>query len=286
MALTHIDNKYFTDQDCLITYNPAPALNEKEHTHDFLEIVYVFSGNSLHIVDGHEYPATAGDLLFINLGSTHSFTCGKKFEYANIILKPEFINRGLAGTENAFSLLDLADFRALSDMVDRTNLLVHLSDKEIRGFEGLLKLALTELNNSDPGRELMLRSVFNALLTITFRKMSLPLKAPAVIGEELLSYINDNCSRRLSLEQLAADNHYSPAYFSRLFRNQTGITFTEYVNRCRLKKAEKLLRETELSVGDICFETGFSNRTQFFRLFANRYGTSPLKYRKLKSNTF
>jgi AraC-like DNA-binding protein len=237
-------------------------------------------------VDGREYQVSAGDLLFVNLGSTHSFTCGKRFSYANLILKPEFINDGLRGTDNAFALLELEDYKDLDCLVDRNNLLVHLSAEESRQFEALIGLALSEQRAENPGKDLMLRSVFNALLTFTFRKMSLPMKKNDHIGEELLSYIRENCARRLSLNEIAADNHYSPAYFSRLFKNRTGQTFTDFVFSCRLDAAAKLLTTTDLSVGEICSEVGFSDRTKFFKLFYNRFGTSPLQYKKTKSNTF
>ena len=84
MAITQLNNKFFTDEGCYISYG-SHAVDNAEHTHDFLEIVYIVSGSSLQIVDGREYQVSAGDLLFINLGSTHSFTCGKRFSYANII---------------------------------------------------------------------------------------------------------------------------------------------------------------------------------------------------------
>ena len=285
MAIRQLDNKFFTDEGCYISYGKH-AVDNPEHTHDFLEIVYIFSGSSLQIVDGREYQVSAGDLLFINLGSTHSFTCGKRFTYANLILKPEFIDSELQGTNNAFALLELEDYKEIGSLVDRSNLLVHLNAEESRRFEALIGLALSEQYSENPGKNLMLRSVFNALLTFTFRKMCLPMKKNDHIGEELLSYIRENCARRLSLNEIAADNHYSPAYFSRLFKNRTGQTFTEFVFSCRLDAAAKLLTTTDLSVGEICAEVGFSDRTKFFKLFDQRFGASPLQYKKAKSNTF
>ncbi len=278
MALNFENNHYYTDENCYIALNHGR--NTPTHTHDFLEIVYVFSGSSLQIVDGTEYTASAGDLLFINLGSSHSFTCSKRFSYANIILKPEFISSALLGTDNAFSLLELEDFRELKEKVDRKSLLAHLSPEESKRFEALIDLAVSEQKNENPGKELMLRSAFNALLTFTFRKMSLPMRKNEGIGDRLLDYIRLNCTQHISIEKLAADNHYNRTYFSRLFKAKTGQTFTEYVTSCRLELAAKLLKDTDLIVSDICTQAGFSNRTKFFKEFSEKYGLSPLKYRK------
>lgn len=278
MALNFENNHYYTDEGCFITLSDGRTTTT--HTHDFLEIVYVFSGSSLQIVDGTEYTASAGDLLFINLGSSHSFTCSKRFSYANIILKPEFINSALLGTDNAFSLLELEDFRELKEKVDRTSLLAHLNPEECGRFEALIDLAISEQKADEAGKEVMLRSAFNALLTFTFRKMSLPIRKNDGIGDRLLDSIRLNCTQHISIEKLAADNHYNPTYFSRLFKAKTGQTFTEYVISCRLELAARLLKETELSVSDICLEVGFSNRTKFFKEFSKKYELSPLKYRK------
>ena len=282
MAITQLNNKFFSDEGCYISYG-SHAVDNPEHTHDFLEIVYIVSGSSLQFVDGREYQVSAGDLLFVNLGSPHCFTCGKRFTYANLILKPEFINEELQGTDNAFALLELDDYKDLGSLVDRSNLLVHLTAEESRQFEALIGLAYSEQKTENPGKNLMLRSVFNALLTFTFRKMSLPMKKNDSIGEELLTYIRENCARRLTLNEIAADNHYSPAYFSRLFKNRTGQTFTEFVFSCRIDAAAKLLTTTDLSVENICTEVGFSNRTKFFKEFTEKYGLSPLKYRKTQN---
>ena len=283
MAVFNRNNKYFTDQSCYIT-KATRGVNTPLHTHDFLEIVYVFSGNSLHTVNGMQYAASAGDLLFIDLGCTHSFTCGKRFSYANIILKPEFISREPQGFNNAFSLLQLDDFKDLRQVVDPSNRLVHLSPEESELFEGFIKLVLSEQNANNGGKELLLRSVFNALLIFTFRKMALPMKEEGEIGVQLLDYLKANCTQRLSLEKISADCHYSPAHFSRLFKKYTGQTFTQYVTSCRLDVACRLLCETEMSVDEICSESGFTNRTKFFTSFEEKFGCTPLKYRKTIKN--
>ena len=75
-----------------------------EHTHDYVEIVYNFNGKALHYVDGKPYLLGRGDLLFINFGSTHSVHLQPTAEYADIMMKPEFLDQKLEGTKNAFLL--------------------------------------------------------------------------------------------------------------------------------------------------------------------------------------
>ncbi len=274
-------NKYYISEGCYIN-KVQSGNNTPLHTHDFLEIVYIFSGAGVHIINNEEYPVRAGDALFINLGDTHSFNVPDKISYVDIIIKPEFISESLKGVENAFALLDIEDFKTFSKTVDQTNRLLRFSMSERKEIENLILLALKEQENSLPGKELMLHSLINTLLTFVFRKMALPMKQSVGVGNELLEYIKNHCAEPITMEETAHRHHYNSAYFSRLFKKQTGHTFTEYLYACRIDLACKLLEDTELDVSDIVAEVGFSNRTKFYKEFSNRVGTTPRRYRQGK----
>ena len=106
------------------------------------------------------------------------------------------------------------------------------------------------------------------------------MKTDSIDISTLPGYVKKNCTSSLSIEKLASKYGYNPAYFSRLFKNLTGKTFTRYISACRVEYAARLLRESDLSVEKIMNETGFSNRTKFFRDFSELVGMSPLKYKK------
>ena len=279
MPLKLEQNKYYIDEGYYISKGVCDK-TYPEHTHDFLEIVYMFSGRAMHIIDGYEYLTEAGDALFINYGSTHRFEVLEKLTYANILIKPEFISENLQGVENAFALLELDSFKEFSQIVDRNDRVMHFSATERQQVENLILLALAEQEVDRPGKALILRSLLNTLLTLVFRKMAMPMRKETAIGPELLRYIRENCGSPLTMEEIAAENHYHPAYFSRLFKKRTGYNFTAYLTECRLDLACRLLRETDRNIGDIVTEVGFSDRTKFFRAFSAHTGMTPLKYRK------
>ena len=274
-------NKFYIDEGCYISRVNTDK-DTAEHTHDFLEIVYIFRGNGVHFIDGKEYNVGAGDALFINYDSTHAIRLQGKMSYADIIIKPEFISKSLKGVENAFALLELEGFKDFAKTVDRTDRIMHFSPSERKRIENLILLAREEQESDKAGKELMLHSLFNSILTLVFRKMALPMRKESGIGAELLGYIRANCHEPLTMEQIATDNHYNPSYFSRLFKKYTGYTFTRYLTSCRIDLACQLLLDTEHTVGDIASEVGFSDRTKFFKLFTEQVGTTPLKYRKSK----
>ena len=275
-------DKYYVSQEFYIN-KVANGVSADEHTHDFLEIVYVFSGSAVHYINGEAYPIKTGDALFINYGNTHSFTVTENFSYTDIIIKPDFVNENLKGAENAFALLDLDNFKDFKKTVDQNRKTLHFTTAERKQIESLILLAFNEQENDNPGKDLMLHSVFNTLLTFVFRKMALPMKKEITINNELLRYIKQNCSQPISLEKIATDNHYNPTYFSRLFKKRMGCTFTEYLTVCRIDTACELLQSTEFKVGDIADKVGFSDRTKFYKVFAQRTGMTPLQYRKSKN---
>lgn len=281
MSLNKEFNKYYISEGCYIN-KVDNGIPEPEHTHSFLEIVYIFSGRGVHMIDGDEYPVGAGDALFINYGSTHSFQVLDKMGYADILIKPEFISESLKGVENAFALLQLDNFKDFDKTVDRDNRIMHFSAAERKQIETLILLAHGEQEGQRPGKELALRSLFNTLLIFIFRKMALPMKQEIGIGNELLHYIKTHCAQTLTMEGIAEANHYNAAYFSRLFKRQTGYTFTEYLTACRVDLACDLLQGTKLKVDEVAARAGFSDRTKFYKVFAQRVGMTPYKYRKSK----
>ncbi|WP_431781608.1 helix-turn-helix domain-containing protein [Streptomyces chumphonensis] len=84
----------------------------------------------------------------------------------------------------------------------------------------------------------------------------------------------------LDVPALARVAHVSPAHFTRTFRATFGETPHRYLQRRRVERAMSLLRETDRSVTDICFEVGFGSPGTFSRTFRDIVGTSPRQYRK------
>lgn len=260
------------------------AKDESRHVHCFIELVYILRGRSVQNVDGVEYPVSRGNLLLINESQQHSMVCHPGTDYINVLMKPQIISESIAQTANAFSLLALKDFSEFKNTVDRSNCCVRFEGDERDRMEMLLLWLLREQKENRSGGDLMLRSGLNMLLIQVFRKMALPMHpANQKIDHLLLSYLQKHCAEKISLEDVAEHCGYDPSYFSRLFKRTTGKNFTDYITDCRIDKACSLLEETMQSVDSIIVTCGFSDRTKFFRQFAQRTGFTPLKYRKSKN---
>ncbi len=95
-----------------------------------------------------------------------------------------------------------------------------------------------------------------------------------------LTYIGANFSRSLSLGEVAEHVGYSAAYFSRIFREEMGLTFKEYLSELRIEKSKSLLLAGPVSVAEVCHLVGFNDQSYFCKIFRDTVGVSPDKFRK------
>jgi AraC family transcriptional regulator len=97
--------------------------------------------------------------------------------------------------------------------------------------------------------------------------------------KEAVDYIHENLDKKLTLGEIAVAVNMSPHYFATLFKQSTGITPHQYVVRCRIEKAKKLLSKKELSLVEICQQVGFENQSHFTRVFRQHTAKTPKAYR-------
>lgn len=98
-------------------------------------------------------------------------------------------------------------------------------------------------------------------------------------------YIWGNYNQEVSLQQLAAAVGINPYYLSHLFRKEMGISFLEYLTSVRMSIAKSLLKQTAMSVMDICLEVGYQDPSHFAKIFKKKEGIHPTEYRKKSIET-
>lgn len=100
---------------------------------------------------------------------------------------------------------------------------------------------------------------------------------------EAKKYIQDNYRNPITLEEVSSIIGFNATYFSSLFKKDTGHTFLEYLSEVRMNKAKELLKETNLSISNICEQVGYCDVKHFTKTFAKYSGLKPNEYRKLYS---
>lgn len=92
-------------------------------------------------------------------------------------------------------------------------------------------------------------------------------------------FVNAHLEEKLSLDAVAGHVGVSPFYFCKLFKQATGMTLTEYVNRRRIEWAKRKLLNPNSRVTEVAFDVGFQSVSQFNRSFLKYVGVSPTRYR-------
>ncbi|MUT68804.1 response regulator [Paenibacillus sp. NEAU-GSW1] len=103
--------------------------------------------------------------------------------------------------------------------------------------------------------------------------------------QEALQYLNENMQKSPTMRDTAEHLHMNASYLSVLFKEQTGLTFSEYATRRKVQKAKELLSTTRLSINDIAEQVGYQTAKYFVKVFRQMEGTSPGQYRKINSHS-
>ena len=109
--------------------------DKEPHKHEFIEIIFIRSGEGIETVGGVSHTVKRGDMLFVNFGREHSFS-NTGMEFIHILLRPEFISDRLISSENIFDIFSLPQFSSIDG---------ELSPSEIVSFSGNELITVTNL---------------------------------------------------------------------------------------------------------------------------------------------
>jgi len=105
-------------------------------------------------------------------------------------------------------------------------------------------------------------------------------KVYSIQVQEAMRYVDEHLQAQISLKEVAEGLHLNASYFSVLFKEQTGLTFSEYLTRRRVQRAKELLAATPLSVAEIAEQVGYQTSKYFVKVFRDMEQVSPSQYRQ------
>ena len=250
-----------------------------EHIHDYVEMVYMCTGRTRHVVNGNEIIQHAGELLMLGQHARQAIDpAGEEDVAVNFIVRPAFFSGTLSFLGEEETPLRSFIVSCLTGENETGYLLFHVAD--ILPIQNLIENLLYTLTEQIPNRRGILQSTMGLLFAQLLNHTdALQFETPeqnAVL--RVLRYIEEHYADG-SLTEIAARLHYDLPYLSRLIRQETGKNYTELLQEKRLSQAAWLLRNTGRKVDEISFSVGYENVSYFHRLFAARFGQSPKKYR-------
>ncbi len=246
------------------------------HDHDFFEVFYLLDGTIEHTLNGVTSALHAGDMLFLKPEDQHIFlrTANGICKHRDIIFRKSFFR-----TVCNFLSAELYD----DFMADRVCKSFHLSTSKMNELEDLLDRV-----NAVPAAELALKTA--AIRAVSAQVLGLLVSAqidscmnyPEWL-QELLQRFSDPVMVCGGLESILSDTFYTKEHVCRVFKQAFGVTMTEYLNNRRLEMAAEQLAYTQQQVASISLSLGFSSVSYFNKIFKQKYGYTPIQFRKKSS---
>ena len=275
-----INAELLLEKGKLITVRPhARFVDFPEHSHDFVEVVYMCAGSTKHTVNGKDILLSEGELLFLSRRAKHGIKRAGEgdiavnfivlpqfFEYFTTVLGDDdsplksFITDCLCGSGGPdFLLFKVADVLPVQNLI-----------------ENLIWTLLYDTKNKRSVMRSTMELLFLQLLNHTDSLEYADPKDEAVLS--LLRYIEDNYKEG-SLEEAAKLLHCNFYWLSKEVKKKTGMTYTELLQKKRLSQAAFYLKNTNINIAEISHMVGYDNTSYFYRVFFKAYGATPKKYR-------
>ena len=273
--------KLLTDGRLISVRTHTRFVHCPEHTHDFIEAVYMCAGQTTHVINGRELTLGEGELLFLGQGARQEILPAGEGDIAvNFIIQPRFFDKTLEmlGAEET----PIKNFLLSSLFGEDNRGYLHFKAADVLPVQNLVENLIWTLTGSTSNR----RNINQTTMGLLFMQLLNHTDTLSYVSREdkaimdILRYIEENYKDG-SLAEAARLLHYDFFWLSHEIKNRTGKTYTEHLQEKRLSQAAFLLKNTALSVEDIAAAIGYENKSYFHRIFREKFGISPKKYRSL-----
>ncbi|MBP1990709.1 AraC family transcriptional regulator [Paenibacillus eucommiae] len=253
-----------------------------QHTHDFVEICYVSEGKGFHYFNDDIIPISKGDLFIIPIGASHVFR-----PYSADQRQPLIVYNCLFQLEpiikfsEAYPIDDFLEQAVQYVLQPAPETCLHFREQGSE-LSSLFNKLYQEFYHRESGFPLMRFTLLLQLLVQLDRYRHAAQAAKAYPFPELdqaIRYIDEHFHTSLTLEQISALCGRSSRQFTRLFKEQTGQTFVEYVQNLRMNKSCELLRTTNKKINEIAYLVGYHDLKFFHSMFKKKIGLTPRQYR-------
>lgn len=278
------DSKKLLDSTKLITVRPHTRFVAfPKHTHNYVEVIYMCSGQTRHYINGEEVLLKQGELLFLGQSAIQEIDAACENDIGvNFIILPEFFDQSLKmiGEEES----PLRDF--IIGCLRGENLkgigYLHFQVADVLPVQNLVEnLIWTIMNNQQNKRSInqtTMGLLFLQLLNYTDKIATGGRQTEEDIVLKILRFVEENYKDG-ELTDLAESLHYDLYWLSRMIKKRTGKTYTELVQQKRMQQAAYFLRNTDMSVADVGNAVGYDNLSYFHKIFRKQYGISPKQFR-------
>ena len=270
------------------TMRPHKVLYERM-LYDY-ELLYIKSGKVTITVENNRYDAAAGDFFLFKPGQPHSFTV-----HDELLVQPhihfDLVYQGETSMQTPISWkhtdrMSEAEKSLIQEDISSIffkDFPSHFRFQNPVYMEQLLYDVISAYQQPNLFPEIHVASCFlrmwEYLLSEIYWQRAEHVNICKERADNIRLYLEHNASHRVSLDELSHWFHIDKSYISRIFKSAYGISPIQYQLLFRLSKAKELLRYTNISIGAISEQLGFSSQQDFCRTFQRLEGISPSVFR-------
>ncbi len=276
------DDYYIPDGIALEYQTAQPT--KTLHSHNFIELFYILDGSIEHNFNGYEKTLIPGDFAIIDFDSYHSLTPieNTPCKLINLLFRPSFLDISLSNNDDITKIFKCREIQCKSDIPKETyiNSVYHENDDKIK--KTLIDMQ-SEYFRSEFGYLKVLKSQLIEVLIYLLRYMNPQVQnTTSSVMDEAINYLEKNFYKKITLEEISGLLHYTPQYFCSKFKQETGYSFAEYLQKIRINKSCQLLQDTNMKVSEIAEAVGYSDIRYYERIFRKYIDRTPLQHRKFE----
>lgn len=256
------------------------------HEHEFIELIFLFSGQCTNKVTGQHIPLESGDVCLISPGTKHAL---EVFNDDTFILN--FLIRSSTFEKAFFNILSgtsiLADFFRHIFFGREGNACVIFPTKNDSELQYYLGRIYEESRGDCNDKNEMMDTMLTMFFLLLIRRYGSDMRMPSVEGIDegkenhpvlILKYMQENY-RTATLKEMAQHFHYSERHMKRMIVKCTGKSFSENILSIRMNEAANLLKKTKLPVSEIALKVGYRDVSGFRLAFRKYFHEPPGQYR-------
>ena len=274
--MKHFETKIVCMKDKKITSNHASGMPSKIYPnngvycyHDFFEFEFFTEGKGVHYINGSPFEVKKNYAYLLFPGESHHKNLDEEAKFDLYNLK---------------FAIDALDKSLISDLSEYKNPLgVYFSIEDSELIVNEFNLLISTLDNNLYNHR-MTKNCAERILNIFLCALEKTEKSETNAENEAIwkaiKYIEKNFDKNINLSDIANLMNVSENYMGVYFKKHTGMNFTNYLNRKRIFYSVSLLKETDMSIKEIAFSSGFNSPEYFTRVFTSAFSKTPKEYRK------
>ncbi len=263
------------------------AVNEwgyPRHKHNFFELTFVLKGSGQHVLNENIIDYKEGDVFFLTPKDEHEFVIATPTRFGIIKFTEQlFLEKAnLSSSTYWRKNLETAIFHA---NIIPESIIAYNADRD--QLFNLYKLIKHEIENGFVYNRNVLIELFGALLIIISRnlksnlsELAIPIVSEKEKIDSILTYIRQNVlnKEKIRIKSIAKEFYMSPNYVSIFIKKHANISVQQYVIQIKIKMAERLLKQTNLTINEIAEKIGFVDSSHFNKIFKKYNGVNPSEF--------